>query len=111
MDGVSITSGPLGFIQERDIGLGHIVMDVLQSDTHGTNGYGEILEAGEQVKQVMGSQGKFRRPDALGAQLQCPKRQGRCQSRRGRGEGTPRAGGCCGGDMSGLCASQLQGIG
>lgn len=58
----------------------------------------------------MGGQGKFRGLDALGAKLQCPKRQGRRQSRGGRGEGAPRAGGC-GGDMSGLCASQLQGIG
>lgn len=75
MDGVSITSGPLGLVQEGDVGLGYIVMDVLQSDTHGTNGDGEILEAGEEVKQVMGGQCKFRGLDALGAKLQCPKRQ------------------------------------
>lgn len=76
MDGVSITSGPLGFVEEGNVRLGHIVMDVLQSDTHGTDGDGKILEAGEQVEQVMGSEGKFCGLDALGANLQCSERQG-----------------------------------
>lgn len=64
MNGVSIASGPLGFAQERDIGLGDVGMDVLQPDAHGTHGNGKILETGEQVEEMVGGQGQFGRLDA-----------------------------------------------
>lgn len=92
MDGISIASGPLWFAQERDVGLRYIGMDVFQADTHGANGDGKVLEAGEEVEKMMGGEGKFSGLDTLRSKLQSAKGQGRGQSRRGRGEGggTPR---------------------
>ena len=112
MDGISIASGALWLAQERDIGLRHIGMNVLQSDAHGTHGDGQIFEAGKQVEQVMRGEGKFCGFDALRRQLQCTKGQGRGQG--GRGGGAPRAGRghmCRGLGISRGLASQLNSIG
>ena len=90
-------------------------MDILQANTHGANGDGKILEAGEKVEKVMGGEGKFGGLDTLRRKLQSAKGQGCGQSGRGRGEGgTPRGRGR--GDMGGLgifgrLASQLKSIG
>lgn len=59
MDRVPIAPGPLWFVEKRDIGLRHIGMDILQTNTHGPYGDGEILEAGQQVEKMVGVQGKF----------------------------------------------------
>ena len=107
MDGIPIASGVLWFAQERDVGLRDIGMDVLQSDTHGTHGDGQVFEAGKQVEQVMGGECKFCGFDALRGQFQCAKGQGRGQG--GRGGGCPRAG--RGGYICRGLASQLDRIG
>lgn len=66
-------------------------MDIFQANTHGANGNGKVLEAGEEVEKVMGGEGQFSGLDTLRSKLQSAKGQGRSQSRRGRGEGgTPR---------------------
>lgn len=86
MDGVSIAPGPLGFIEEGDIGLGHFGMYILQPNTHGANGDGEILEAGEEIEKMVGSQGQFSRFDSWRGKFQSPKGQSGGQ-RGGRGQG------------------------
>lgn len=92
-------------------------MDVLQPHAHGAHGNGKVLEAGEQVEQVMGGQGQLCGLDALRRQLQCAKGQGCGQGRRSRGESPSGPGRARGGDMSrwltipGRLASQLDSIG
>lgn len=85
MDGVSIAPRPLWLIEEGDIGLGHIGMDILKAHAHGTNGDGEILEAGEEIKEMVGSQGKFSRFDVRRGKSQRSKGQSGGQRGGGRG--------------------------
>lgn len=54
-------------------------MYVLQSNIHWTHGNGDILEAGEKVKKVMGSKSKLRRLDTLRSELEGSEGQGRSE--------------------------------
>lgn len=69
MNRVSVTLGPLWLAQERHVGLRYVVMYVLQSNIHWAHGNGDVLEAGEEVKEVMRSKGKLRGFDTLRSEL------------------------------------------
>lgn len=113
MHGRSITLGPLGLIQEGHIGLRDLGVDILQPDIHRANRNGQVLEPGEEVEQVVWSEGEFGRLDVLRGELECPEGQGRCQRQGGGGEGGTcrgRGGGRLWGDGILGLSSQLQGI-
>jgi hypothetical protein len=49
----------LWFIQKGNIGLRNLGVDILQSDVHRAHSNSQVLEAGEEVEEVMGGQGQF----------------------------------------------------
>lgn len=59
MNGISVTFGPLGFVQKRDIGLRYVVMDILQPNVHRSHGDGKVLKAGKEVEEMMRGEGEF----------------------------------------------------
>lgn len=70
MDRIPVAPGPLRLIQERNIGLRHVGMNILQSNIHRAHGYREIFESGEEIEEVVRGQGKFSGFDSLRGEFQ-----------------------------------------
>lgn len=60
-------------------------MQILQTNLHGSNRDSKVLETGEKIEKVVGSQGQLGRFDIVRGKAKIPKRERRSQGARGRG--------------------------
>lgn len=80
----SAATGPLRFAEKGDVCGGGLIVDVLEADVERSHGHGELLEAGEQVEEVVGGQGQSGRPHRVRGESECPQgeRSSECRGRR-----------------------------